>query len=70
MEKSDLSLNTYVQYVKDFKFWVLAAGNSLRLPEKEIVKMFVGGLKPELFREEIYSHASVGFDLYSIHRWM
>ena len=21
MEKSDLSLNTYVQYVEDFKFW-------------------------------------------------
>ena len=37
MEKSDLSLNTYVQYVEDFKFWVLAAGNAHRLPEKEIV---------------------------------
>ncbi len=57
MEKSDLSLNTYVQYVEDFKFWVLAAGNAHRLPEKEIVKMFVSGLKPEVFREEIYSRA-------------
>ena len=55
MEKSDLSLNTYVPYVEDFKFWVLAAGNTHRLPEKEIVKMFVSGLKPEVFREEIYS---------------
>ena len=53
MEKSELSLNTYVQYVEDFKFWVLAAGNAYRLPEKEIVKMFVSGLKPEVFREEI-----------------
>ena len=24
-------------------------------PEKEIVKMFVSGLNPEVFREEIYS---------------
>jgi len=55
MEKSDLSQNTYVQYVKDFKFWVLVAGNAHRLPEKEIVKIFVSRLKPEIFREEIYS---------------
>jgi len=26
MEKSELSLNIYVQYVEDFKFWVMAAG--------------------------------------------
>ena len=57
MEKSDLSLNTYVQYVEDFKFWVLEAGNAHRLLEKEIVKMFMSGLKPEGFREEIYSRA-------------
>ena len=25
VEKCDLSLNTYVQYVEDFKFWVIAA---------------------------------------------
>jgi len=43
MEKLDLSLNNYVQYVKDFKFWVLAAGNARRLN----MKMFVSGLKPE-----------------------
>jgi len=29
IEKWDLSLNTYVQYVKEFKFWVLAAGNAI-----------------------------------------
>ena len=57
MEKSDLSLNTYVQYVEDVKFWVMAAGNAHRLPEKEIVKMFVSGPKPGVFREEIYSRA-------------
>ena len=28
MEKSDLSFNTYLQYVEDFKFWVIAAGNA------------------------------------------
>ena len=49
MEKSDLSLNIYVQYVEDFKFWVLAAGNAHRLPDKDIVKMFVNGLKPEAY---------------------
>ena len=49
--------STAVKYVEDFKFWVLAAGNAHRLPEKEIVKMFVSGLKPEVFREEIYSRA-------------
>jgi len=27
----------------------------LRLSEKEIVKIVVSGLKPEVFREEIYS---------------
>jgi CRISPR/Cas system CSM-associated protein Csm4 (group 5 of RAMP superfamily) len=43
MDKSDLSLNTYMQYVEDFKFWVLAAGNAHRLSEKEIVKIFVSG---------------------------
>ena len=36
MEKSDLSLNTYVQYVEDFKFWILAAGYWLL--EIEIVR--------------------------------
>jgi hypothetical protein len=40
-----ISLSTYVKYLEDFKFWVLAAGNAHRLPEKEIVKMFVSGLK-------------------------
>ena len=34
---------------------MLEAGNAHRLPEKEIVKMFVSDLKPEVFREEIYS---------------
>ena len=57
IEKSDLFLNTYVQLVEDFKFWVLSTGNTHRLPEKEIVKMFVSGLKPEVFREEIHSRA-------------
>jgi hypothetical protein len=55
MEKSDLSLSTYSQYVEDFKFWMKAAGETHRLPEKEIVKIFVNGLKPEIFKEEIYS---------------
>ena len=55
MEISDLTLSTYVQYVEDFKFWVNVAGRPHRLPEKEIAKCFVNGLKPDIFREEMYS---------------
>ena len=33
----------------------MSAENAHRMPEKEIVKMYVSGLKPEIFREEIYS---------------
>ena len=35
----------------------MAEGNTHWLPEKEVVKMFVSGLKPEIFRDEIYSRA-------------
>ena len=49
MEKSDLSLNTYVQYAEDFKFCVMEADSAHRITEKEIVKCFVNGLKPEIF---------------------
>ena len=30
MEKLDVTLSTYVQYVEDFKFWVNVAGRSHR----------------------------------------
>ena len=55
MEKSDLSLSTYVQYVEDFRFCINVAGHTHRLPDKEIAKCVVSGLKPDVFREEIYS---------------
>ena len=32
MEKSNLSLSTYVQYVEDFRFWMNVAGRAHRLP--------------------------------------
>ena len=54
MEKSNLTLWTFVQYVEDFRFWVKAAARAHRMPEKEIAKMFVTGLKPDLFREDVY----------------
>jgi hypothetical protein len=57
MEKSDLSLTTYVQYVEDFRFWVNVAGRPHRIPDREIAKCFVNGLKPELFREEMYARS-------------
>ena len=55
IEKFDLTLSTYVQYVEDFKFWVNFAGRLHRLPKKEIAKCFVNGLKPDIIREEMYS---------------
>ena len=58
MEKSDLSLTTYVQYVQDFRFWVNVAGRPHRIPDREVAKCFVNGLKPELFREEMYARLS------------
>ena len=36
IEKSDLTLSTFVLYVEDFRFWVNVAGRVHRLPEKEI----------------------------------
>ena len=57
MEKSDL----IPQYLC-LKFWVLAAWNAHRLPEKEIVKIFVSGLKSEIsWGSEIYSRSFVTF---------
>ena len=61
MEKLDLTLSTYVQYAEDFKFWVVA-GRPHRIPDKEIAKCFVNGLKPELFREEMYSRSFENVD--------
>ena len=50
MEESDLTLSTYVQNVEDFRFWINMAGRTHRLPDKEIAKYFVSGLKPDVFR--------------------
>jgi hypothetical protein len=55
MGKSDLSLSTFTQYVEDFRFWTLAAGQTHALPDKEVAKIFAQGLKPEVFKEEILS---------------
>jgi hypothetical protein len=57
MVKEDLSLSAYSQYVEDFKFWMKVAGDTHKIPDKEIVKIFVNGLKPEIYRDEIYSRA-------------
>ena len=62
MEKSDLNLSTYVQYDEDFKFWVNVAERPHGLPEKEIAKCFVNGLKPDIFREEMYSRTFGNLD--------
>jgi len=45
MEKSDLSLSTYIQYVEDFSFWMNVAGRTHRLLDKEIEKMFCEWIK-------------------------
>ena len=52
MEKSDLTLSTYVQYVEDFLCWMKVGGQVHRLPKKEIAKCFVS---EDTFREETYS---------------
>ena len=57
MEESDLTLPTFAQHVEDFTFWVNTAGRAHRVPEKEIAIFFVSGLKPDLFREEIYARS-------------
>ena len=57
MEKSDLTLSTYVQHVEDFRFGINVAGRSHRLPDNEIAKCFVSGLKPDILREEMYSRS-------------
>jgi len=62
MEKLDLTLSTYVQYVEDFKFRVNVAGRPHRIPDKEIAKKLVNGLKPRLFREETYSRSFENLD--------
>ena len=36
MDKSDLALSTYVQYVGNFRLWMNVAGRFHRLPETEI----------------------------------
>ena len=36
MEKSDLTLSTFVQYVEDYRFWMNIASRTHRLPDKEI----------------------------------
>ena len=65
MEKSDLTLSTYVQYVEDFKFWVNVTGRPHRILDKEIANWivnFVNGLKPELFREKMFSQSFKNLD--------
>jgi len=49
MEKSGFCLSTYVEYVEDFRFWMNVVGRTHRLPDKEIAKCFVSGLKPNYF---------------------
>ena len=54
MEKSELSLSTYVQYVENFRFWMNVGGRVYRLPENETIeKSFLNGFKP--LCKEMYS---------------
>ena len=55
-------ISTRTQYVEDFRFWMNVACRFHRLREKEIAKCFVSGLKPDGFREEMYSRASETLD--------
>ena len=53
MGKIDVTLSTYVQHVEYFCSLMNVAGRVHRLPEKEIVKDFVSGFKPDVFREKM-----------------
>ena len=49
MEKLDLTLFTFVQYIEDFCFWMNVASRTHRFQDKEIAKCFVSGLKRDVF---------------------
>ena len=51
-----------LKYVEDFKIWVYVAGRLHRIPEKEIAKCYVSGLKPAIFREEMNSRTFENLD--------
>ena len=40
--------------MENFRFWMNVSGRTHRLPDKEIAKCFVSGLKPDVIREEMY----------------
>ena len=52
IEKSDLTLSTFVQH-----FLILGQVRGHHLTKKETTKIFVMGVKPDSFREEIYSRS-------------
>ena len=63
MEKFDLFLSTYTQYVEEFRFWMNIASRFHRLPDEEITKIFVSGLKLDIVREEMYSRTFETLDI-------
>ena len=38
-------------------FWVMAVGLAHRIPEKEMIKCFVSGLKSEVYKEKMFSRS-------------
>jgi len=47
------SLESFLEYVEDFRFHMMLAGNEFQPPDSEVVKIFVKGLQPATLQTEI-----------------
>ena len=62
MEKSNLTLSTYVQYAEDFKLGLMWRGGLIGF-RKKLQNVLLNGLKPDIFREEMYSRTFENSDI-------
>jgi hypothetical protein len=53
MKVTTWSFEAYMEYAEDFRIQALLAGRDFAPPEKEVVKIFVKGLRPETLQTEI-----------------
>ena len=51
MKTSTWSLEAYLEYAEEFQLQCQLAGPEFAPPQKELVKMFVKGLRPERFAD-------------------
>ena len=53
MQTTIWSLESFLEYVEDFRFHMMLAGNEFQPPDSEVVKIFVKGLQPATLQTEI-----------------